>query len=86
MFFPSVKIATPEIPSAGALKRKRSDDKRQWGIRSDVNSAAYRAKELTARDGSTMCECGVCLDDYKTLVQINVFTSIVRLYASLAAG
>ena len=67
MFSPSTKIATPETPSAAAVKqkRKRSDDGRQWGIRSDVNSAAYKAKELTARDGSEMCECGVSLDDCK---------------------
>ena len=67
MFSPSTKIATPETPSAAAMKRKRkrSDDGRQWGIRSDVNSAAYKAKELTARDGSEMCECGVSLDDCK---------------------
>ena len=67
MFSPSTKVATPETPSAAAMKRKRkrSDDGRQWGIRSDVNSAAYKAKELTARDGSEMCECGVSLDDCK---------------------
>jgi hypothetical protein len=67
MFSPSTKVATPETPSAAAMKRKRkrSDDGRQWGIRSDVSSAAYKAKELTARDGSEMCECGVSLDDCK---------------------
>ena len=62
---PTIRVATPETPSAGAFKRKRSDDGRQWGIRSDVNSAAYKAEELTARDGSEMCECGVSLDDCK---------------------
>ena len=62
---PTTRVATPETPSAAAFKRKRSDDGRQWGIRSDVNSAAYKAKELTARDGSEMCECGVSLDDCK---------------------
>ena len=56
---PSIRIATPETPSAGAFKRKRADDQSQWGTRSDVSSAAYKAKELTARDGSEMCECGV---------------------------
>ena len=64
---PTVRVATPETPSAAAFrrKRKRSDDGRQRSIRSDVNSAAYKAKELTARDGSEMCECGVSLDDCK---------------------
>jgi hypothetical protein len=65
MFSPSTKVATPETPSAGAFKRQRADDGRQWGTRSDVSSAAYKAKELTARDGSEMCECGVSLDDCK---------------------
>ena len=65
MFSPSTKVATPETPSAAAMKRKRADDGKQWGTRSDVNSAAYKAKELTARDGSEMCECGVSLDDCK---------------------
>ena len=63
MFSPSVRMATPETPSASAFKRKRADDGRQWAIRSDVNSAAYKAKDLTARDGSEMCECGLTLDD-----------------------
>ena len=64
---PTTRVATPETPSTAAFKRKRerSDDGRQWGIRSDVNSAAYKAKESTARDGSEMCECGVSLDDCK---------------------
>ena len=65
MFSSSLKIATPETPSASAFKRKRTDDERQWGIRSDVNSAAYKAKELTTRDGSKMFECGVSLDGCK---------------------
>jgi len=67
MFSPTIRVVTPETPSAGAFKRKRKrrDDERQWGIKSDVNSAAYKAKELTARDGSEMCECGVSLDDCK---------------------
>ena len=47
------------------LRRFIVTSTRQWGIRSDVNSAAYKAKELTARDGSEMCECGVSLDDCK---------------------
>ena len=34
MFSPSVKIATPETPSAAAFKWKRADDESQWGIRS----------------------------------------------------
>ena len=62
---PTIRVATPETPSAAAFKRKRSDDGKQWGTRSDVNSAAYKAKDLTARDGSEMCECGVSLDDCK---------------------
>ena len=64
---PTTRGATPETPSAAAFKRKRkrSDDGGQWGIRSNVNSAAYKAKGLTARDGSEMCECGVSLDDCK---------------------
>ena len=62
---PTVRVATPETPSAAAFKRKRADDGKQWGTRSDVNSAAYKAKELTARDGSEMCECGVSLDACK---------------------
>ena len=64
---PTIRVATPETPSAAAFKRKRSDDGRQWGTHSDVSSrsAAYKAKELTARDGSEMCECGVSLDDCK---------------------
>jgi hypothetical protein len=56
-------VATKDSPSAGAFKRKRADDGKQWGTRSDVNSAAYKAKESTARDGSEMCECGFTLDD-----------------------
>ena len=62
---PTTRAATPETPSAATFKRKRSDDGRQWGMRSDVNSAAYKTKELTARDGSEICECGVSLDDCK---------------------
>ena len=63
MFSSSVRVATPETPSASAFKRERANDGRQWAIRSDVNSAAYKAKDLTARDGSEMCECGLTLDD-----------------------
>jgi hypothetical protein len=47
------------------LRRFIVTSTRQWGIRSDVNSAAYKAEELTAREGSEMCECGVSLDDCK---------------------
>ena len=46
-------------------KRRRCDDESQWGIRSNVNCPEYKAKELTARDGSEMCECGVSLDNWK---------------------
>ena len=59
---PTIRVATPETPSAAAFKRKRSDDGKQWDTRSDVNSAACKAKDLTARDGSEICECGVSVD------------------------
>ena len=44
---PKHVVATTDSPSAGAFKRKRADDGKQWGTRSDVNSAAYKAKEST---------------------------------------
>ena len=63
MFSPSVRMATPETPSAGAFKRKRADDGRQWAIRSERDGRQERQLEWEARDGSEMCECGLTLDD-----------------------
>ena len=63
MFSPSVRMATPETPSAGAFKRTRADDGRQWAIRSERDGRQERQLEWEARDGSEMCECGLTLDD-----------------------
>ena len=63
MFSPSTKMATPETPSAGALirKRKRRDDERQWGIRSDVKVHPERDDEDPANDPCAHCEHMVCV-------------------------
>jgi hypothetical protein len=63
MFSPSTKIATPETPSAGAFKwkRKRRDDGRQWGIRSDVKVHPERDGEDPANDPCAHCEHMVCV-------------------------
>ena len=42
---PTIRVATPETPSAAAPKRGRSDDGGQCGTCSDVSSAAYKAKD-----------------------------------------
>ena len=81
MFSATVKIATPETPSA--CKRERADDGGQWGMRSDANSTACNAKELAARDESEICECEVSLDSRRLQVQIKVNTSIARPCVSL---
>ena len=54
MFSPSVRMATPETPSAGAFKRKRADDGRQWAIRSERDGRQERQLEWEAREGSEM--------------------------------
>ena len=63
MFSPSVRMATPETPSAGAFKRKRADDGRQWAIRSERDGRQERQLEWESKRGSEMCECGLTLDD-----------------------
>jgi hypothetical protein len=62
-YSPSTKIATPETPSAGAFKRKRerSEDGRQWGIRSDVKVHPERDGEDPANDPCAHCEHMVCV-------------------------
>ena len=60
---PTVRIATPETPSAGALKRKRKrrDDEKQWGIKSDIQEHPDRDGMDPANDPCAHCEHMVCV-------------------------
>ena len=60
---PTVRIATPETPSAKAMtrKRKRRDDERQWGIKSDIQEHPDRDAMDPANDPCAHCEHMVCV-------------------------
>jgi hypothetical protein len=60
---PTVRIATPETPSAAAMtrKRKRRDDERQWGIKSDIQEHPDRDGMDPANDPCAHCEHMVCV-------------------------
>ena len=60
---PTTRVATPETPSAGAFKRKRKrrDDERQWGIKSDIQEHPDRDGMDPANDPCAHCEHMVCV-------------------------
>ena len=60
---PTVRVATPETPSAGALKRKRKrrDDEKQWGIKSDIQEHPDRDGMDPANDPCAYCKHMVCV-------------------------
>ena len=60
---PTVRIATPETPSAAAMtrKRKRRDDVTQWGAKSDIQEHPDRDGMDPANDPCAHCEHMVCV-------------------------
>ena len=62
IFSPSLRIATPETPSAGAFKRKRSERvRRQFATRSDIKVHPERDGEDPANDPCAHCEHMICV-------------------------
>ena len=63
MSSPTVRVVTPETPSAGAFKRKRKrrDDERQCGIKSDIQEHPDRDGMDPANDPCAHCEHMVCV-------------------------